>query len=86
MGGPEALSRVGLAEKVGVRMDHCVFDLDSPDTESHFQMPIWQVCAVRGYPLDIQDPEGTRTARIAPVARASMDLGFTSPLNIAMVR
>ena len=51
---------------------------------------IIQVCAVRGYPLHIQPATATEAAapiaRIAPVARATMDLGFTSPLNIAMVR
>ena len=45
------------------------------------------MCAVRRYPLHIQ-PAADATGpivRIAPAARASMDLGFTSPLNIAMV-
>lgn len=42
-----------------------------------------QVCAVRGYPLLLEDGQ---QPRIAAVKRASLDLGFPSPLNIAMVR
>jgi hypothetical protein len=39
-------------------------------------VPMNQVCGVQGYP----------TSSLVPVQRAAKDLGFQSPLDIAMVR